>query len=82
MWLLLRAPEMLLPDEGATLSGIQQDREIAASYDVAQQFLAIVRQRQVEHLDAWLRTRAASDVAELQTCAAGLRQDYECVRPH
>lgn len=80
VWLLLRAPEMLLPEERATLSGIQQDREIAASYALAQQFLAIVRQRQVEQLDAWLCTSAGSDVAELQTFAAGLRQDYACVR--
>ncbi len=71
---------MLLLDEWATLRSIQQDREIAASYDLAQQFLAIVRQRQVDRLDTWLRTSAASDVAELQTFAAGLRQDYGCVR--
>lgn len=80
VWLLLRAPHTLLLDERATLTQIQQDREIAAGYELAQQFVGIVRQRQVDRLDAWLCTSAASGVAELHTFAAGLRQDYACVR--
>jgi transposase len=64
----------------ATLRRLQQDRELTVSSDLAQQFLTIVRQRQVQRLDAWLRASAASNVVELQTFAAGLRQDYPCVR--
>jgi transposase len=80
VWLLLRAPHTLTSEEVATLTRIQQDHELAVSYALAQQFLALVRQRQIERLDAWLSTSTASDVAELQTFAAGLRQDYGCVR--
>ncbi len=80
VWLLLRAPHTLAPDEQATLRRMQHDREVAMSYDLAQQFLTIVRQRRVERLDTWLTASAESDVAELQTFAAGLHQDYTCVR--
>ncbi len=80
VWLLLRAPHTLSPDELATLRRIQQDREVAVSYDLAQQFLTIARQRRVERLDTWLAASAASHVAELQTFAAGLHQDDTCVR--
>ncbi len=80
VWLLLRAPHTLPPDDLATLRRLQQDRELTVSSDLAQQFLTIVRQRQVQRLDAWLRASAASNVVELQPFAAGLRQDYRCVR--
>ncbi len=50
------------------------------TYDLAQQFLTIVRQRRVEHLDGWLAASAMSNLTELQTFAAGLHQDYTCVR--
>jgi len=50
------------------------------SYQLAQQFVAMIRQRQVRWLDAWLAASTTSDVAELQTFAAGLHQDYSCVR--
>jgi hypothetical protein len=80
VWLLLGAPHTLPPDELATLRGIQQDPEVTVSYDLAQQFLTIVRQRRVEHLDEWLAASAKSNVTELQTFAAGLHQDYPCVR--
>ncbi len=80
VWLLLRVPHSLPPDDLATLRHIQQDCELAASYGLAQQFLTMIRQRQVERLDLWLADTAMSNVAELQTFAAGLRQDYSCVR--
>ncbi len=80
VWVLLRHPHALTPEDVVTLARIQQDRDIAVSYDLAQQFLVMVRHRTPDLLDSWLASSAMSNVAELQTFAAGLHQDYGCVR--
>jgi transposase len=77
---LLGAPQTLTLDEQATLTRIQQDHEIAVSYDLAHQFLAMVRHHTSSVLDGWLAACATSGVAELQTFAAGLHQDYGAVQ--
>jgi transposase len=43
-------------------------------------FGGMLRQRQGQHLDTWIATAQASDIAQLQGFAAGLLKDYDAVR--
>jgi transposase len=79
-WLLMQEPETLEASETATLRRICQDVQLAQTYQLAQQFRTMVRQRESSALDAWLDACAVSDVADVVTFAAGLRQDYAAVR--
>ncbi len=47
---------------------------------VAQDFTALVRQRQPAQLDPWLARAAASPLEALQRFAQGLRDDYAAVK--
>jgi hypothetical protein len=43
-----------MPEEVALIEHLQQDAEIAHVYDLAQQFVQMVKQPLVEQLDPWL----------------------------
>jgi len=79
-WLLMQEPETLEASEIATLRRICQDVQLAQTYQLAQQFRAMVRQRESSTLEVWLDACAASNISDLVTFAAGLRQDYAAVR--
>jgi transposase len=79
-WLLMQEPETLEPSEVTTLKRICQDVQLAQTYQLAQEFRSMVRQREASMLEAWLDACAVSDVSDLVTFAAGLRQDYVAVR--
>ena len=57
-----------------------QHREIAVAIELAQDFCALVRERQADRFDPWLARAATSNVAPLQRFATGLRADYEAVK--
>jgi len=50
------------------------------AYRLAQQFLAMVRDRTATALDHWLETCATSGISDLVTFAAGLQREYAAVR--
>jgi transposase len=79
-WLLMQEPETLEASETATLRRICQDVQLAQTYQLAQQFRSMVRQRDASMLEAWLEACAVSDISDVVTFAAGLRQDYAAVR--
>jgi transposase len=79
-WLLMQEPETAEASEIATLKRICQDVQLAQTYQLAQQFRTMVRQRESSTLELWLDACAASNVSDLVTFAAGLRQDYAAVR--
>lgn len=78
-WLLVRTPAALPAPDVQTLRHITQDRDVAVSYELAQQFLAMVRERRADAFAHWLAAGAASGIAELQTFVAGLHHEYESV---
>lgn len=80
VWLLLRNRTQLHEEETATLAHIEQHPEVAQARRLAQQFQAMVRQRQPEALDAWLVASQASGIVELRSFATGLRQDYPSIQ--
>jgi transposase len=79
-WLLIQESQMLEPSEIATLRRICQDTQIEQTYQLAQQFRTMIRQHESSTLDPWLDACATSNVSDLMTFAAGIRQDYAAVR--
>ena len=57
-----------------------QHGELAVAITLAQDFAAIVRERQPDRFDSWLDRATASGVAPLQRFATRLRGDYEAVK--
>lgn len=79
-WLLVRDPKALEEDEESVLRRLLQDEELAQSYALAQQFQQMVRRRQVEQLNPWLERCQSEGASELQSFAAGLRQEGAAIR--
>lgn len=80
VWLLLRNEEFLTETERQTLSFICQEQGLQLVYALAQQFVAMVQHRQVEHLDHWLAACVNSGIPDAQTFAEGLHKEYVAVR--
>lgn len=80
VWLLLSSRSQLDQEEAATLARIEQHGEVARARVLAQEFQAMVRQHQPEALDAWLAASRESGIAELESFAAGLQQEYPSIR--
>jgi len=53
---------------------------LAKAIDLAQDFAELLRQRQPERLDAWLKRAAQSTLKAFERFASGLREDYEAVK--
>jgi transposase len=78
-WLLLRKPESLNAQEQATLPFIREVEHINTTYELAQQFFTMIRERQADQLDLWLQTCEKSGIPDLQTFAEGLRREYSAM---
>ncbi len=57
-----------------------QQAEGAEAIDRAQDFAQLVRQRQPEHLDPWLKRAITSTLEALRRFAKGLYEDYDAVK--
>jgi transposase len=57
----------------------RQHAELAEAIALTQDFAALVRQRQGEGLQAWLKRAAASGLRPFQRFANGVWEDYEAV---
>jgi transposase len=80
-FLFLRRPEKLRVEEQETLVNLCQiDPEVDLAYDLVQQFAQMLRNRTGELLDAWLAQVERSELAELQSFAAGVEKDKDAVR--
>ncbi len=80
-FLFLRCPEKLRVEEQETLVKLCQiDPEVDLAYDLVQQFAQMLRTRTGELLDAWLAQVERSELAELQSFAAGVEKDKDAVR--
>src|SRR5205814_9957394 len=80
-WLVLRRAEQPTAAEAQQLAQLHaQSAEVAEAMDLAQDFTALVRQRQPERLDPWLTRATASTLEALQRFASGLQEDYEAIK--
>lgn len=81
VWLLLRDPEDLSDDEQDALGHMQEVcEEVVAAYPLAQRFIQMIRLRQVEALDPWLKAVETSNIADLQSFASELRRQRKAVQ--
>jgi hypothetical protein len=79
-WLLLRTDGNLAEPERRYLDDLRQaDPALATAVDLTCDFVAMVRGRQPDRLDDWLRAASASGVAEFQRLATGLEGDQAAV---
>jgi transposase len=81
MWLLVREPSQLTPEQVFQCQALcTQCAEAATIYPLAQRFVNLVKQRQVDELDPWLKDARASDLSTFRHLAADLQQDYAAVK--
>jgi transposase len=79
--LFLRPPAALQAEEQQDLMHMcQASAEIATTYQFAQDFAQLIRQRRPEALDPWLVAAQAAPFTEFKRFAAGLRQDKAAVQ--
>jgi len=80
-WLVLRRATKRPEAETQQLTQLHaQQAEVAEAIDLAQDFAALVRQRQPAQLDPWLTRATTSTLEALQRFATGLYEDYEAVK--
>jgi transposase len=80
-WLVLRREETRTKAEAHQLAQLRaQQAEVAEAIDLAQDFAALVRQRQPAQLDPWLQRATTSALEALQRFATGLCDDDEAVK--
>jgi transposase len=79
--IVLKRPQLCTNADAQLITQLQaQHRELAVAIALAQEFCAIVRERQATRFDDWLTRAVASGVAPLRRFATGLQADYEAVK--
>lgn len=81
IWLFVRDPKKLDEIEREDLAAFcQASAPLKKAYDLLQDFLSMVHQREGRRLDAWLARVVESGLPELQSFAAGVEKDKEAVQ--
>jgi transposase len=79
--LVLRRAEQRTAAEAEQLAHLRtQQAQVAEAIDLAQDFAALVRQRQPTQLDPWLQRATTSALPAMQRFATGLYADYDAVK--
>jgi transposase len=80
-WLLAKKPEKLDQEEQAALFRLLEgSEEVCVVYRLLQSFLQMIRARQAEGLNAWMKEARSSRIKELQSFVAGIERDYDAVK--
>lgn len=59
---------------------LNQDASVASAYALIYDFATMLRERQGQHLDAWIEQATQSGIDDIARFARGLLNDYEAVR--
>lgn len=78
--LLTSQPESLSDDDTYMLSVLRQIPILQQLHDLVQDFANMIRQRNAQPFDDWLKICEASKIRACQLFAQSLTQDYEAVR--
>lgn len=79
-WLLLRPPEDLDQDEQAFLTRLCEGcDDVSTTYQLAQEFLCLMRERDQAALGSWLERAESSGIPEVRGFAGGIRKDRDAV---
>jgi transposase len=74
-------PEKLTAKQQQHIEHIcQASSDLRAVYLLSQEFVTLLRERQAEALDSWLKRAKACHVTELASFVNGIRRDYAAVR--
>lgn len=79
-WLILQREETLTSQEATLLERLGQQPELSEAIALAQEFIAIVRQRLPENLTRWLEQAKSSVINAFQSFAKGIEEDYDAVQ--
>ena len=79
-WLLLEDETAVSEVKKQMLEHLKANKELTTGCTLAQQFLALIRQRRPEELGPWLEACLASGLRELVTFAVGLQREVVNVR--
>jgi transposase len=79
-WLMVRPVSQLEEIDRQLLSHVCQDTVIDQIYKLANEFAAMVRQRQIEVLNDWLVSCQTCSVGLIHQFGFGLQQDYAAVQ--
>jgi transposase len=79
--LFMRHPDQLKETEQEHLAAFRRaDPSLEATYQLAQDFLVMMRQREGERLDPWLLRVNACQLPELESFAHGVERDKDAVQ--
>jgi transposase len=80
-WLFVQDQAKLTADQRALIERIcQSTAELQDLYQLGQDFVQMVKQRQVRRLNGWLARASQSSSVELRGFAAGIKRDYAAVK--
>ncbi len=84
-WLMMKASDKLTEKEQQRLSYLRTfDEEVEAAYQLSQQFIKMVEERQGQKLEEWLAVVGQAvkqeQLVELGSFAKGIRQDFAAVK--
>jgi transposase len=80
VWWFIRAPSDLKEKEQQALEAIRQASPTADTvYELAQDFMHMLRHREGQRLDVWLDQVRASHIPELQRFARSIQRDKDAV---
>jgi transposase len=80
-FLMILSPEKLTAKQQQQLEQIcQASSDLRTMYLLSQEFVTLLKQRQAEALDDWLKRAQACHVAELTSFVNGIRRDYAAVQ--
>ena len=80
-WLFVKDQQQLTADQRALIERIcQTNADLQELYQLGQDFVQMVKQRQARRLAPWLARARKSSSAELQGFASGIKRDYAAVQ--
>jgi len=80
-WLFVTDQQQLTADQRALIEGIcHTHADLQDLYQLGQDFVQMVKQRQARRLDGWLARASQSSSVELRGFAAGIKRDYAAVK--
>lgn len=79
-FLMILSPEKLTAKQKQQRDQLSQaSTDLFLAYHLSQDFVTLLKERQAESLDHWLRCAKASGIAELASFANGISRDYAAV---
>lgn len=80
VWLLLKDPDSLDQERQGSLAFIRQHPSVETLYDLARSFVKLMKERDFEAFDLWLKKGEKCGLPDVQTFTQGLQNDYEAVK--